>query len=116
MVKEIWVQSQFPIIPKTLIMVRDASLLNTQQYKVLIKGKVEQSRKRGSALPLHFSVVAIEKGAFKSPSAKVGNFTTYIDISFYELIQHHSSSKKKNLTSSCKNVTNSSKNNLEHNW
>ena len=26
-------------------------LLNTQQYKVLIKGKVEQSRERSSALP-----------------------------------------------------------------
>ena len=25
--------------------------------------------------PLHFSVVAIEKGAFESPSTKVANFT-----------------------------------------
>ena len=32
-------------------MVLDASLLNTQQYKVHIKGKVEQSREKGSALP-----------------------------------------------------------------
>ena len=31
--------------------VLDASWLNTQQYKVGIKGKVEQSRKRSSALP-----------------------------------------------------------------
>ena len=30
--------------PKTLKMVLDASLLNTQQCKVYIKGKVEQSR------------------------------------------------------------------------
>ena len=30
---------------------RDTSLLNTQQYKVRIKGNVEQSRERGSALP-----------------------------------------------------------------
>ena len=29
-------------IPKTLKMVLDTSLLNTQQYKVRIKGKVEQ--------------------------------------------------------------------------
>ena len=29
------------IIPKTLKMVLDTSLLNTQQYKVHIKGKVE---------------------------------------------------------------------------
>ena len=33
------------VIPKTLKMVLDASLLNTQQYKVCIKVKVEQSRK-----------------------------------------------------------------------
>ena len=32
------------VIPKTLKMVLDASLLNTQQYKVCIKDKVEQSR------------------------------------------------------------------------
>ena len=32
-------------------MVLDASLLNTQHYKVWIKGKVEQSRERSSALP-----------------------------------------------------------------
>ena len=32
-------------------MVIDTSLLNTQQYKVRIKGKVEQSRERSSALP-----------------------------------------------------------------
>ena len=29
----------------------DASLLNIQHYKVWIKGKVEQSRERSSALP-----------------------------------------------------------------
>ena len=39
------------IIPKTLKMVLDTSLLNTQHYKVRIKGKVEQSRERSSALP-----------------------------------------------------------------
>ena len=32
------------VIPKTKKMVRDATLLNTQHYKVRIKGKVEQSR------------------------------------------------------------------------
>ena len=31
------------IIPKTLKMVLDTTLLNTQQYKVHIKGKLEQS-------------------------------------------------------------------------
>ena len=50
------------VISKTLKMVFDTSLLNTQQYKVRIKGKVEQSRERSSAPPLHLGVVAIEKG------------------------------------------------------
>ena len=39
------------IIPKTLKMVLDTSLINIQQYKVCIKGKVEQSSERSSALP-----------------------------------------------------------------
>ncbi len=39
------------VIPKTLKIELDASLLNTQQYKVRIKGKVEQSMERNSALP-----------------------------------------------------------------
>ena len=39
------------VIPRTLKMVIDTSLLNTQQYKVRIEGKVEQSRERSSALP-----------------------------------------------------------------
>ena len=38
------------VIPKTLKMVLDTSLLNTQQYKVCIEGKVEQSRERSSTL------------------------------------------------------------------
>ena len=39
------------LIPKTLKMVLDTSLLNTQQYTICIKGKVEQYRERSSALP-----------------------------------------------------------------
>ena len=38
-------------------------------------GKVEQSRKISSALPLHLGVVAIEKGAFLSLSTTAANFT-----------------------------------------
>ena len=38
-------------IPKTLKMVFDTSLLNTQQYKMHIKGKVEQSWERSSVFP-----------------------------------------------------------------
>ena len=39
------------IIPKTQKMVPDATLLNTQRYKVRIKGKLEQSREWSSNLP-----------------------------------------------------------------
>ena len=55
------------IIPKTLKMVLDTSLLNTQHYKVRIKSKVE-----------HLGVVAIEKGAFWLSSTTVANFTLLI--------------------------------------
>ena len=37
-------------------------------------------------LPLHLGVVAIEKGAFRSPSTKVANFTTYLYIYSHMLI------------------------------
>ena len=62
------------VIPKTLKMVLDSALLNTLQYKVRIKDKVEQSRERSSA-PLHLGVIAIEKGAFGAPSTTVANIT-----------------------------------------
>ena len=39
------------VIPKTLKVVLDASLLNTQHYKVRIKGKVKKFRERSSDLP-----------------------------------------------------------------
>ena len=52
-------------------MVLDTSLLNTQQYKVRIESKVQQSRERSSP-PV---VVAIEKGALCSPLTMVTNFT-----------------------------------------
>ncbi len=41
------------VIPKSLKMVLDTSLFNTQQYKLLIEGKVEQSSERSSTLPYH---------------------------------------------------------------
>ena len=44
-------QTNLHVIPKTLKMILDTALLNTQQYKVCIKGKVEQSRERSRALP-----------------------------------------------------------------
>ena len=39
------------VMPKTLKMVLDTYLLNTQRYKVGVKGKVEQSRERSCAFP-----------------------------------------------------------------
>ena len=42
-------QSSIPEIPKKIVL--DATLLNTQHYKVQIKDKVEQSRERRDALP-----------------------------------------------------------------
>ena len=39
------------VIPKTLKIVLDTSLLSTQEYKVRINGKVEQSRERSNTLP-----------------------------------------------------------------
>ena len=66
------------VIPKTLKIVLKTSLLITQQYKARIDGKVEQSRERSRALPLHPGVVAIEKGTFESPSTKVANITYFL--------------------------------------
>ena len=39
------------VIPKTQKMILDTALLNTQHYKVWIKGKVEQFWERSSTLP-----------------------------------------------------------------
>ena len=39
------------VLPKTLKIVLDTSLLNTEQYKVQIKGIVEQFSERSSPLP-----------------------------------------------------------------
>ena len=60
------------VIPKTQ---NDASLLNTQHYKVWIKSKVEQSKEKELHSPLNFSVVGIENGDLMSSSTKIANFT-----------------------------------------
>ena len=56
-------------------MVLDAALFNTQHYKLRIKGKVEQSKKKENRPSLQIGVVTIEKGVFGLPSTKVTNFT-----------------------------------------
>ena len=63
-------------IPKIQKNILDASLLNTQHYKVRIKGKMDQSREAVAPSPTH-GVVAIEKGAFGSPSTMVANSTCF---------------------------------------
>ena len=55
-------------------MVLDTSFLNTQHYKVRIKGKVSNPGKGVAPSPTP-RVVATEKGAFWSPSTTVANFT-----------------------------------------
>ena len=50
MARETWVQSQVESYQSQKMML-DATLLDTQHYKEWIKGKVEQSRERSSALP-----------------------------------------------------------------
>ena len=50
-VDRVFANGPFRVIQMTLKMVLVTSLLNTQQYKLCIKGKVEQSRERSSALP-----------------------------------------------------------------
>ena len=59
-------------------MVLNATLRNTQHYKVSIK--VKWSNPVNGVVPsppLHLGVVAIEKGAFEWPSTKVANFTYF---------------------------------------
>ena len=54
MVRKTGVQSQvasYQRLKKKKKGVLDATLLNTQHYKIQIKGKVEQYRERSSALP-----------------------------------------------------------------
>ena len=52
------------VIPKTQKMVLDTSLLNTQHYKVRIKGKVEQSREGVAPSPTHWCS-SYRKGSFR---------------------------------------------------
>ena len=51
MIRETGVQSQVESYQRLKKMVLDAALLNTQHYKVTIKGQVEQSREWSSAIP-----------------------------------------------------------------
>ena len=68
------------VVPKTLKLVLDTSLLNTQQYNVRIKGKVEQSREWIAHFPTP-QCSSYWKEAFWSPSITIANFTfTYFNL------------------------------------
>ena len=69
-------------IPKTKKKVFHIVLPNTQHYKVMISGKVEQSSECCRAPSLHFCVAANENGHFVSPSTKVVNLTFISCFSF----------------------------------
>ena len=69
------------VIPKIKKTVLHIPFLNTQDYKVCIKGKVEQTKERSSAL--HLGVVAIEKGTFALPSIIVANNLYHLVVFFY---------------------------------
>ncbi len=69
MVGETWIQSQVAYYPKTFKMVLNIFFLNTQQYKVNINGKVEQSREKSCTL-------AIEKGEAWSHRVGADGFTS----------------------------------------
>ena len=68
------------VIPKTLKMALDTSLLNTQQYKVRIKVKWNNSRKGVAPSPTPWWS-SYWKGAFWSPLTTVANFTYFYYIS-----------------------------------
>ena len=66
------------VIPKTLKVVLDTSLLNTQQYKVRIKGKMEQSRERCSALPYTLVWYLLKREPSGRPRLWLPTTTTHI--------------------------------------
>ena len=77
------------VIPKTQKMVLDASLLNTQHYKVRIKGKVEQSREGVAPSPTHWCS-SYRKGSLRVTldNGRQLYFTLYIYIYTYIYISY----------------------------
>ena len=76
-------------MPKTQKIVLDADLFNTQYYMEQIKGKVEQSRERSSALLLHIGIVAIDKVAFRVTFDYVAKFTnSYLSIIAIDVVTY----------------------------
>ena len=66
------------VIPKTQKMVLDVTLLNTQYYKVWIKGKVEQSKECSSTLPYALVQQLLKREPSGSPLTMVAKL--YLDL------------------------------------
>ena len=83
------------IIPKTLKMVLDTSLLNTQQYKERIKGKVEQFRERSSALPYTSVLLLLKRGPsgrsrLRSPTYMTAGVSSSLSKTFlWDMVTRH---------------------------
>ena len=79
MARENWVQSQVESCQRHK---KWYLMLPCLTLSIIGYSKVEQSRERSSTLP-YLGVVAIEKGAFGSPSTVVANFTfIYFEIRY----------------------------------
>ena len=68
------------VIPKTLKMVLDTSLLNTQQYKVRIKGKLKQFRQRSRAFPYTSVLQLLKREPSGTPRVRSPTYLFYMDI------------------------------------
>ena len=73
MARETGVQSQVELYQRFKKIVLNTPLLNTQQYKVCIKGKVEQYREKVVPSPTPWCSSYL-KGAFRLPLTMVTNF------------------------------------------
>ena len=70
------------VIPKTQKMVLDAALLNTQHYKIRIKGTVEQSREWSSALPYTSVLELLKREPSGHPRLRSPTLLTLLTCNF----------------------------------
>ena len=90
------------VIPKTQKMVLDASLLNTQHYKVRIKGKVEQFREGVAPSPTPWCS-SYRKGSLRvTPDYGRQLYFTYIYIAFMQGSSYMNWALGSRLVDACK--------------
>ena len=68
------------VITKTQKIILDSSLLNTQQYKVWMKVKVEQSRERSSVLPYTSVQWLLKRKLSGRPRLRLSTYFLYISL------------------------------------